>query len=184
MTAKRLPHLAISALWLAIATSWAAAQASAKVGCDADENGGRAAASFRALRDGAEIARGICGKYVEVPPGPLTLAVTLDGVLAASERRFEVDAKAGPPTRVTAHFETGALLVEVMRDGRRGSALVHLTAADGATARTSAGVESRLGVGSYTVEVESRGERRHFDGVTIARGARQVLKVDFAAPPK
>jgi hypothetical protein len=184
MRAKRLTQLATSAFCIAIATSWAAAQGSAKVGCDADENGSRAAASFQALREGSQIARGICGKYVEVPPGPLTLVVTLDGVLAMGARRFEVDAKPGPPSRVTAHFETGILLVEVTRDGRRGSALVHLTAADGTTARTSAGVESRVGVGTYAVEVESRSERRRIEGVTIARGARQVLKVGFEAAPK
>jgi hypothetical protein len=110
--------------------------------------------------------------------------VTLDGVLAVAERRFELDARPGAPARAQAHFETGELLVEVTRAERRASALVHLTGADGASARTSAGVTSRVGVGSYSIEVESRGERRRIDGVTIARAARQVLKVDFVGTPK
>lgn len=184
MSDKRLMHLVVTLICTAIATTWAHADGSAKVGCEADDNGGKAAASFKAMRDGAQIAAGICGKYADVPPGPITLLVTLDGVLAAAERRFELDARPGTPARAQAHFETGELLVEVTREGRRASALVHLTGADGASARTSAGVTSRIGVGTYAVEVESRGERRRIDGVAIARAARQVLKVDFAGTPK
>ena len=184
MFEKFLTHLFVAAFCSAIATSWAHAEGSAKVGCEADENGGRAAASFRVLREGTQIASGICGKYVDVPPGPVTLLVTLDGVLSASVRQFEVEAREGTPARVQAHFETGELLVEVTRDGRRGSALVHLSSGNTEVARTSAGVASRISVGTYAVEVESRGERRRIDGVTIARGARQVLKVDFTGTPK
>ena len=92
--------------------------------------------------------------------------------------------RAGAPERPTVRFETGELLLEVTREGRRSTALVQLSAGGRKLAQLSAGVATRLVVGTYSLEVESRGEKRQLDAVTIVRGERRVLGVEFGVPPK
>jgi hypothetical protein len=154
------------------------------VGCQALDNGSRAAASFRVLRDGATISAGICGKDQEVPEGAYELVVVLDGVLGDGEQRVPVHARAGAAEHPTVRYETGELLVEVTREGRRSTALVQLSAGGHRLAQLSAGVATRLCAGTYSLEVESRGEKRQLAAVTIVRGERRVLGVEFGAPPK
>ena len=162
----------------------AQAQAQALVGCQALDNERPAAASFRLYREGAQIAGGVCGKDQGVPEGTYELVVVLDGALGASERRLSVTARPGGSERPSVRFETGELLIEVTREGRRSTALVQLRAGGRTLAQLSAGVATRLVVGTYSLELESRGEKRQIDAVTIARGERRVLGVEFGAPPK
>jgi hypothetical protein len=162
----------------------AEAQAQAQLGCQALDNERPAAASFRLYRDGAQIAGGVCGKVQGVPAGTYELLVALDGALGASEQRLSVTVRPGGSERPTVRFETGELLIEVTREGRRSTALVQLRAGGRTLAQLSAGVATRLVVGTYSLELESRGEKRQIDAVTIARGERRVLGVEFGAPPK
>jgi len=162
----------------------AGAQAQAHLGCQALDNESRAAASFRVYRDGTQIAAGVCGKDQAVPEGSYELVVVLDGALGASEQRLSVTARAGASERPTVRFETGELLIEVTREGRRSTALVQLRANGRTLAQLSAGVATRLVAGTYSLELESRGEKRQIDAVSIARGERRVLGVEFGAPPK
>lgn len=181
-------------VWLFVATVFAVflrngddpvrAQAAALVGCQALDNGTRAAASFRVLRDGTAISGGSCGRDQEVPEGAYELVVVLDGVLGDNERRVAITARAGVVERPTVRLETGELLVEVTREGRRSTALVQLGAGERKLAQLSAGVATRLVTGTYSIEVESRGETRKLAAVTIVRGERRVLGVEFGAPPK
>jgi len=159
-------------------------QARSQLGCQALDNERPAAASFRVYRDGTQIAGGVCGKDQGVPEGTYELVVVLDGALGASERRVAVTARPGASERPTVRFETGELLVEVTREGRRSTALVQLRAGGRTLAQLSAGVATRLVVGTYSLELESRGEKRQIDAVTIARSERRVLGVEFGAPPK
>jgi hypothetical protein len=165
-------------------TGSAGAQALAQLGCQALDNEKSAAASFRIYREGVQIAAGVCGKDQGVPDGTYELVVVLDGALGASEQRLSVTARPGGTERPTVRFETGELLIEVTREGRRSTALVQLRANGRTLAQLSAGVATRLVVGTYSLEIESRGEKRQIDAVTIARGERRVLGVEFGAPPK
>lgn len=164
----------------------ARAQERARVTCEATDNGAPTAASFRVLRGEQAISSGSCGSELELPPGSYALAITPDGVLGAPATRFPVEAIAGQSARVQARFESGELLVEVARDGRRSVGLVVLYRGEVEIGRGSAGVASRVATGTYTVVVESRGERRRQEGLTIARGERRVLRFEFGAgaPPK
>ncbi|MEY4514987.1 MAG: hypothetical protein RLZZ450_7109 [Pseudomonadota bacterium] len=175
---------AFFAVFLWIDDSAVRAEGAGLVGCQVLDNGSRAAASFRVLRDGAQISAGTCGKDLEVPEGAYELVVVLDGVLGESEQRVLVTARAGAAEHPTVRFETGELLIEVTREGRRSTALVQLSAGGRKLAQLSAGVATRLAVGTYSLEVESRGEKRQLAAVTIVRGERRVLGVEFGAPPK
>jgi hypothetical protein len=159
----------------------ATAQESARVGCEARDNGAPAAANFRAFRGDGQIASGICGKDVAVAPGEYQLAIELDGVLGARPLRVPIAARSGQTGRAQASFETGELLVEVARDGRRSVGMVVLYQDRAEVARMSAGVASRVAVGVYTVDVESRGELRRNEMLSIARAERRVLRIDFAS---
>ena len=159
----------------------ARAEGGARVTCEATDNGAPAAASFRVLRGEQAISSGSCGTELAVSSGSYTLAITLDGVLGAPTTRFPVEAVEGQSARVQARFETGELLVEVARDGRRSVGMVTLYRAEAEIGRGSAGVASRIATGTYTVVVESRGERRRAEGLAIARGERCVLRFDFGA---
>lgn len=155
------------------------AEEGANVACEATDNGAPAAASVRVLRGEQAIASGSCGAELAVPPGSYALLITLDGVIGAPAARFPVEAVAGRAARVQARFESGELLVEVAREGRRSVGLVVLYRADAEIGRGSAGVASRLATGTYTIVVESRGERRRQEGLAIARGERRVVRFEF-----
>lgn len=172
------------AVFSLIMASLSAGQAAPTIGCEALDNGKRAAATFRAYRDGAQIAAGICGRDVEVAEGPAELLIQLDGVLGGEAQKQAVQAQPGAVARAKASFETGELLIEVTREGRRSTAIAQLRAGTQTIGRLSAGVATRLSVGTYSLAVESRGEQRQLDGVTISRGERRVLGVEFGAPPK
>jgi hypothetical protein len=154
---------------------------SAHVACEATDNGARAAAKLRVLQGSKEIASGPCGKELPVPPGSYEHVVSLDGVLGAEEQRVPITVRGGETRHVRAEFETGELAIEVSRDGRRASALVILYRGDREVAKTSAGATSRLAVGRYVIEVESRGERQRREAA-VTRAQRQVLQVVFGGP--
>lgn len=182
MWSKSLPLLAALSILTALFGARAQAEPPARVGCEAEENGGRAAASVRVLAGDREIASGSCGRELTVPPGRYVLLVRIDGVLGAEPQRFEVEARPGQAARVQARFETGELLVEVTRDGRRSVGLVRLLRGGDEIARLSAGVVSRVAAGRYAIEVESRGSTQRLDDVRVERGARQAVPVMFQGP--
>jgi hypothetical protein len=157
----------------------ATAQAPAHLDCAPLENGKPASGSFRVLAGDREVARGSCGKGADVPAGAYEVVVALDGVADAPDQRERVTASAGQKRSVAVRFETGELLVEVSRGGRRGVATVKVMRGDKAVATLSAGVASRLSTGTYSVVVESRGEKRSFETVTIASGERRAISVEF-----
>src|SRR5690606_29787589 len=107
---------------LAFSALPALAQAPAQVDCAVLENGKSASGWFKVLENGKEITKGSCGRPVDVPAGSYEVVVGLDGAADAPEKRDRVQAKAGQTASVRAQFETGELLVEVTRGGRRGVA--------------------------------------------------------------
>ena len=184
MPVKRLTCLRLLLPCAALATSLVHAQATGKLRCEAEENGVAAAASFRALRAGAQIASGACGKEAMLPVGPVTVEITIDGVLAAPPQKVALEIVATATARARTSFETGTLLVDVTREGRRGAATVKLLGEGRELAQLSAGVASRVSVGTYALEIESRGERRRVEGVGITRGERRVVGVDLTSSAK
>jgi hypothetical protein len=149
------------------------------VDCSPTENGKPASGSLRVLDGNREVAKGSCGKGVDVPAGSYELVVALDGAADGPDQRERVTVAAGQTKSVRPRFETGELLVEVSRGGRRGVATVRVLRAGKQVASLSAGVASRLSTGVYSVEVESRGEKRTFETVTVASGERRAISVDF-----
>jgi hypothetical protein len=127
------------------------------------------------------IAQGSCGRALEIAPGTYTAVVVLDGAADAPESRQRVEAKAGQLTMARASFETGEILIEATRDGRRGVASVKLRKDGQERATLSAGVASRVSAGTYDVEVESRGTRRVISAVTVSRAERRTVSVDFSS---
>lgn len=180
-------HTKSSPIWLA-ATLLAAgvafvarAEPSARLLCEALDNGALAAAKVRVWQGDREIASGPCGKELSISAGSYEQAISLDGVLGGDERRAPITVRSGETHRLRAEFETGELVVEVSREGRRASALIVLYRNDREVAKTSAGASSRLTVGRYLVEVESRGERRRSEAL-VTRAERRVVQVAFNAP--
>jgi hypothetical protein len=179
--AKYLAILLLSAALSLSARSRAASPAQAQVDCEVLENGKPGSGSFRVLSGATAIAKGSCGRPAELAPGRYVLEVTLDGAVDAPSTTQPFEARAGQLAKLKSSFETGELFVEVTRDGRRGVASVKLVRAGRELATLSAGVASRVSVGTYTVLVESRSDKRAFEAVTIARLARRTLTVDFSA---
>jgi hypothetical protein len=152
-----------------------------KVDCAVTENGKPASGWFRVLEADKEIGKGSCGKGLDVPAGNYEMVVGLDGAADAPEQRERSTVKSGQTATTRASFETGELLVEVTRGGRRGVATVRLLKGTGTLATLSAGVASRVSTGTYTVEVESRGDKRRFDAVSVSSSERRVISVDFGS---
>jgi hypothetical protein len=169
------------ALALALPALPAAAEPPGKVDCAVTENGKATSGWFRLLEADKEIGKGSCGKPLDVPAGSYELVVGLDGAADAPEKRQRASVKSGQTATARASFETGELLVEVTRGGRRGVATVRLLKGSGTLATLSAGVASRVSTGTYAVEVESRGEKRRFDTVSVSSGERRVISVDFGS---
>jgi hypothetical protein len=169
------------ALALALPALPAGAEPPGRVDCAVTENGKPASGWFRLAEGDREIGKGSCGKPLDVPPGSYELVVGLDGAADAPQKRERATVKSGQTSTTRAAFETGELLVEVTRAGRRGVATVRLLKGGGALATLSAGVASRISTGTYAVEVESRGEKRRFDAVSVSSGERRVISVDFGS---
>jgi len=172
---------AISGLMGLIYARPAGAAPSARVDCDVQENGQQALASFRVMAGESEIAKGSCGRAQEVPPGTYEMRVTLDGAVDAPTVKQRIEARVGDLTKARASFETGEILVELTRDGRRTIGTIKLLKGGSVLATLTGGVTSRVSVGTYSVELESRGARRTLDAVTVSRGERRSLSADFSA---
>lgn len=173
--------LAFSGLIGLAVSSQAGAAASARVDCEVQENGKASLGSFRLLAGDTQIAKGSCGRPQEVPAGSYDLLVSLDGAADAPIFKQHVDARVGELTKATASFETGEILVELTREGRRTMGTIKLLRGKESVATLTAGVASRVSAGTYSVEIESRGTRRVLDAVTVARGERRSLSEDFPA---
>jgi hypothetical protein len=173
----RFPTLLSLGLFLLV--SPALGQAPAHVDCSPTENGKPASGSLRVLDGDRELAKGTCGKGADVPAGAYDVVVALDGAADAPDYHERVTLAAGQAKKVAARFETGELLVQVSRGGRRGVATVRVLRSGKAVATLSAGVASRLSTGTYSVEVESRGEKRTFETVTVSAGERRAISVEF-----
>lgn len=173
--------LAFSALFgLAIAGSVAAAP-SARIDCEIRENGKPSLGSFRLLAGDTQIAKGSCGRPQDVPAGAYDILLSLDGAVDAPLAKQRVDVRVGELTKAQASFETGEILVELTRDGRRTVGTIRLLRNKEPVATLTAGVANRVSAGTYSVEIESRGTRRVLEGVSVARGARRSLNEDFSA---
>lgn len=175
----RLPLL--FSLVVSLFAAPALAQSPARIDCTVLENGHAASGWFKVLENGKELTKGSCGTPADVPAGSYEVVVGLDGALDAPERRERVQAKAGQIANVRAQFETGELLVEVTRGRRRSVASVRVIKGSAPLANASAGVAFRISVGTYKVAVESRGDKREFDAVTISARERRVISVDFGS---
>ena len=173
----RFPRSLLVAILLVAPSAWG--QAPAHVDCSPTENGKPASGTLRVLDGDREVAKGSCGKGADVPAGAYEVVVALDGAADAPDHRERLTLTAGQARKVAARFETGELLVEVSRGGRRGVATVKVLRAGKAVATLSAGVASRLSTGTYSVEVESRGEKRTFETVTVSAGERRAISVEF-----
>jgi hypothetical protein len=157
----------------------ALAQAPAQIDCVVVENGKAGSGSFTVSQGGQQITKGSCGRPAPVPAGDYEVVVALDGAVDAPVQREKTSARGGQTAQVRGRFETGELLIEVMRGGRRGVATVRLLKGEATVATLSAGVVSRVSTGTYAVEVESRGDKRRFDGVAILSTERRTIAVDF-----
>lgn len=176
-----------SCLWLLWGLSLAPVQGQAKpeplarVDCEARDNGAPASASFTVLGGAGEIAKARCGQAASLPAGAYEVAVQLDGAADAPVSRHRVEAGAGQLTKVVAQFETGELLVEITREGRRSVGQIKLLQHGRQLAILSSGVATRVSAGTYTLELTSRGQKRALEAVTVSRGERRVLSAELAA---
>lgn len=157
------------------------AQAKGKLDCEAQENGAVALASFRVLADETQISKGMCGRPIELPPGRYAVTVALDGAADAPEQTQFVEVKAGATGSAKVKFETGEIVVEITRDGRRGVGTVRLLRGMAVVATLTAGVPHRISSGTYGVEIESRGARRTLPAVTISRGELRTIRADLTS---
>ncbi|MFT3921474.1 MAG: hypothetical protein QM778_02945 [Myxococcales bacterium] len=178
---KSFVFFAISALLGVSSATSVAAAPSARVDCEVQENGQPALGSFRVMSGETQIAKGSCGRAQEVPPGGYDLQITLDGAIDAPTSKQRVEARVGELTKARASFETGEILVELTRDGRRTVGTIRLLRGKDVIATLTAGVTSRVSAGTYSVEIESRGTRRVLDAITISRAERRSLSADFSA---
>jgi hypothetical protein len=152
----------------------------ARIDCEARDNGAPASASFVVLGSAGEIAKARCGQPTSLPAGSYEVAVHLDGAADAPVSRQRVEAGAGQLTKVLAEFETGELLVEITREGRRSVGQIKLLQHGRQLAILSSGVATRVSAGTYTLEVSSRGRTRALEAVTVSRGERRVLSAELA----
>lgn len=163
-----------------LACSPVSAEEGASFVCESQDNGKAAPATFRLMAGGQEILSGSCGAIKAIPVGSYEALIVLDGALDLPTYREQLTALPGKTVRVKARYETGELVVDVTRDGRRSVGMVRLFREGKPFASVGAGSANRLSTGSYGVEVESRGEKRPLVPITIVRGERRVLVVDFA----
>jgi hypothetical protein len=176
----RRPFYAIVLTFLGLSSLALGADGAASFLCETQDNGQPAAGSFRLLSGEQEISKGPCGVAKAIPPGSYEALIVLDGAIDVPLRRERLQATAGQTAKVRAGFETGELLVEVTRDGHRSVGMVRLFRDGKPIASVGAGSATRLSTGSYGVEIESRGTTRPQEAVTIVRGERRVLGVDFS----
>jgi len=148
--------------------------------CEGMDNGSSAATTFRLLAGEQEIASGPCGLPRTIPAGSYEALFVLDGAIDTPLRREPIEAQLGQTAEVQINYETGELVVEVTRGGRRSVGMVRVLRNGKPIASVGAGSANRLSTGSYGIEVESRGENRRLEAVTIVRGERRVLVADFA----
>lgn len=179
-----LSCLALAALTLVSCHTPAAdAEAPGRVDCEVFENDKAASGSFRALAGTREAAKGVCGKGSDVAPGSYELEVTLDGAVDRPTKHENVTASSGQTARAIARFETGELVIDVKRGGQRTLAIVKLLRDKQQVASLTAGVASRVSVGTYSVEVDARGNTHSFGVVSVVRADRRELSVDFLPRP-
>lgn len=172
--------IAVFLTFLALAAVPARAADSGAFLCESSNNGLAAPATFRLLSGDQQIASGSCGGSKPVPAGRYDAVIILDGAADQPTVRELVKIDAGQTARVQASFETGELLVDVTRGGRRSIGMVHLFRDGQPIGSVGAGSANRLSIGSYAVEIESRGEKRPRETLTIVRGQRRHLVIDFA----
>ncbi len=171
-------------VFLALRAVPAEAGAVGLVDCEAQENGQIALASFRVLTGENQIAKGVCGRPAEVASGSYEIRITLDGAADSPNHAQRIEVKSGAKVHVPAKFETGEIVVEITRDGRRSIGVVRLTQGSKTLATLSAGVPHRVSTGTYGVEIEAKGETRALDAVTISRGELRAIRADLTATPR
>jgi hypothetical protein len=173
--------LAFSSALACLAANPAGATPPARVDCEVLENGKPSLGSYRLLSGETQIAKGGCGRPADAPAGKYELAITLDGAVDTPVFKQPVELRVGELVKAKATFETGEILVELTRDGHRTVGTIKLLRGKDTVATLTAGVASRVSVGTYGVELESRGTRRTLDAVAITRGERRSLREDFSS---
>src|SRR5687768_16919262 len=102
-----------------LAAGSAGAEGGASFACEALDNDKPAPATFRLLAGGKEISSGSCGAIKSIPAGSSEALIVLDGAADQPAHREQINAEPGKTVRVKARYETGELVVDVTRDGRR-----------------------------------------------------------------
>lgn len=172
-------HLARTLLVLAALPVVTLAQGSGSVTCEVSENGEAASGAIVVTRDGTEIARGVCGKPVAVPPGSYTAALALDGALDGPQRSQPVTVAAGATSHLTADFATGTLEVRIQSEGRRAAGMA-IIRKDGVQVGTlGSGVSAHVSAGRYDVVARHRAQEKTFAAVVVDKGAHVVLDATF-----
>lgn len=176
----RLLVFAVFLTILGVGSELASADGGASFLCEGRDNDRPAPAHFRLLSAEREIASGRCGVPQAISPGSYQALIMLDGALDQPLWRERVEIESGQTRLLSARFETGELLVEVRRMAQRSVGTVRVFLAGKPLASVAAGATIRLSTGSYGVAVESLGEKRPPEAVTIVRDERRVLVIDFA----
>lgn len=172
-------HFARALLVLAALPMGALAEGAGSVTCDVTENGEAATGAIVVTRDGAEVARGVCGKPLAVPAGSYTAAVALDGALDGPQRSQPVTVAAGATSHLKADFETGTIEVRIQSEGRRAAGMA-IIRKDGAQIGTlGSGVSAHLSAGRYDVVARYRSQEKAFAAVVVDKGGHVVLDAAF-----
>jgi hypothetical protein len=151
----------------------------AKLACEILENGSPASGTVALLQGTAEVAHGVCGKPIAVPPGLYTAVLSLDGVLDGPELRQEVTIAAGKTTKLGNDFETGLLEIKIQREGHDTAGMAVIRKGDRQIGTLGSGVAAHLSVGAYQVVARYRAQQKNFDNVVIAKGQRTRLDAVF-----
>jgi len=150
-----------------------------KLACEIRENGTPASGTVALLKDGAEVARGVCGKPIAVQAGDYTAVFSLDGALDGPELRLPLTAAAGKTSKLNADFATGLLEVKIKSQGRDTAGMAVIRKADHQVGTLGSGVAAHLSVGTYQVVARYRAQQKTFENVAITAGQRTQLDVSF-----
>jgi hypothetical protein len=164
---------------LLLAGQPALATGGARVTCEITENGQAASGTMAVVSGDAEIADGVCGKPLAIPPGTHEVVLRLDGALDGPELRRSLDAASGKTTPLTGDFATGLLEVRIQSDGKDTAGIAVIRKGGRQIGTLGSGVTAHLSVGSYEVIARYRTHQRRFDTVRIERDQRTALSVGF-----
>jgi hypothetical protein len=178
MTRSRiLPSLLLCLL--SVAGSAIADTANGKVSCEILENAEAASGEMVIVKDAAEIARGTCGKELNVPIGEYEVVLRLDGTLDSPESRQPLAVKKNSTHKLKADFETGVLEVRIASQGKRAAGMAIIKRGGQQIGTLGSGVPAHLSVGAYEVVARYRTQEKAWSDVKIVKGERATLDATF-----